>query len=203
MRILSAGNLVRKWGSFAIAEGENGDPMALFGPRALDFDLEGNLVVADAGNKRILIFTANGDYVTQVGGGGVVAGRFDEPTGVGVDPTDGSILVADAWNQRVQRFDNNLIFQSEFKVPGWYGRDVFQKPFISVASDGSIYTTDPATSQVVVFDRNGAVKFAFGGPGTGLNQFGLPTGIAVDRAGGNVVIADGGSNRVVVVPEQK
>ena len=83
------GNFLRKWGAFAIASGDGGDPNALFGPRGLAFDLDGNLVVADTGNKRIVRFRPTGEFVDQVGGGGVVAGRFEEPTDVGVDPTDG------------------------------------------------------------------------------------------------------------------
>ncbi len=40
----------------------------------------------------------------QIGGGGVIPGRFEEPTDVAVDPVDGSIYVADAWNRRIQKF---------------------------------------------------------------------------------------------------
>ena len=197
-----AGNFLRKWGAFAIAQGDVGDPNALFGPRGMTIDLDGNLVVADTGNKRIVRFRPTGEYVDQVGGGGVIAGRFEEPSDVTVDPTDGSLLVADAWNNRVQRFASDMQFQDEFPVPGWLGRDIFQKPYLAVAADGTIYTTDPATSQVVAFERDGKVKLAFGGTGPALNQMGLPNGIAVDLVGRNVIVADGGNNRVMVFPEQ-
>ena len=65
--------------------------------------------------------TPNGEFVNQVGGGGVVAGRFEEPTDVAVDPTDGSILVADAWNQRIQRLGADLAFQAEYRGAGLGG----------------------------------------------------------------------------------
>lgn len=197
----AAGNFLRKWGTFAIAQAEGGDPNSLFGPRGLAFDLDGNLVVADTGNKRIIRFTSSGEYVDQVGGGGVVAGRFEEPTDVAVDPTDGSILVADAWNQRVQRLGSDLRYQSEFAVPGWAGRDIYQKPYLAVAADGTIYTTDPGTAQVVTFDRDGKVRSAFGGPGTEATQIGMPNGIAIDLAGASVLVADGVNNRIMVFPE--
>jgi uncharacterized protein (TIGR03663 family) len=194
------GAFQRRWGTFAIAGGEGGDPNALFGPRGLAFDLAGNLVVADTGNKRIVRYGPAGEYVDQVGAGGVVAGRFEEPTDVGVDPTNGTILVADSWNGRIQRFGPDLAYQSEFAVPGWAGRDIYQKPSLAVGVDGTIYATDPATSQVVAYDPAGQVKLAFGGSGTGANQMGLPNGIRVDLGGTSLVVADGGNSRVMVFP---
>ncbi|MCX7669744.1 MAG: NHL repeat-containing protein, partial [Anaerolineae bacterium] len=195
------GRFLRKWGVFATTGGELGDPYALFGPRGLAIDLEGNLLVADTGNKRILKFTPNGELIKQVGGGGVIAGRFEEPTAVAVDPTDGSVLVADAWNSRIQRLSSNLEYLAEFPTPGWAGRDVFQKPYLTVPADGTIYATDPATALVMVFDRNGAVLAAFGGPGSDLSRIGQPNGIAADLANRLILVTDGVYNRVMVFPE--
>ncbi|MFO7631657.1 MAG: TIGR03663 family protein [Caldilinea sp.] len=195
------GRFLRKWGSFATTNGELGEPMALFGPRGLAIDLDGNLLVADTGNKRILNFTPAGELIKQIGGGGVIAGRFEEPTDVTVDPTDGAILVADAWNGRIQRFRPDLEYTGEFAVPGWAGREVFQKPYLTAAADGSIYATDPATALVMVFDRDGNVRAAFGGPGTDSSHLGQPNGIAADLANRVVVVTDGGNNRVMVFPE--
>jgi len=197
----SQGNFLRKWGVFATTNGELGDPNALFGPRGMTITLDGSLAVADTGNKRIVVYRPSGELVNQMGGGGVVPGRFEEPTDVKVDPTDGSLLVADAWNQRVQRFSADLQFLAEFPVPGWAGRDVVQKPGLTVTAGGDIYVTDPATFFVIGFDRSGAVRGAFGGSGAELTQFGLPNGIAADLAGGTLVVADGGGNRVMVFPE--
>lgn len=195
------GRFLRKWGVFATTNGDLGDPNSLFGPRGIAIDLDGNLLVADTGNKRILRFSPTGETLGQVGGGGVIAGRFEEPTDVKVDPTDGTIVVADAWNGRIQRFSPLLEYAGEFAVPGWAGRDVFQKPYLTVARDGTIYATDPATALVMVFARDGTVKAAFGGPGTDESHLGLPNGIAADLVAGQVIVADGGNNRVMVFPE--
>jgi DNA-binding beta-propeller fold protein YncE len=94
-----------------------------------------------------------------------------------------------------------LEYLSEFAVPGWSGRDVFQKPYLAVTADGSIYATDPATALVMVFDRDGNVRAAFGGPGIDSSKLGQPNGIAADLAAGALVVADGGNNRVLVFPE--
>ncbi len=192
------GNFLRKWGQFATTDGDLGDAYALFGPRGLAIDLDGNLVVADTGNKRILVYTPDGEALRQIGGGGVVAGRFDEPTDVAVDPTNGTILVADAWNQRIQRFSSELEFQGEYPVPGWTGRDIYQKPFLDVGADGVIYVGDPASGQIIAFNGDGSVKYVFGGIGETLNRIGLPNGLAADLAAQQLLVADGGNNRVMV-----
>ncbi|MBW7882219.1 MAG: SMP-30/gluconolactonase/LRE family protein [Caldilineaceae bacterium] len=197
------GNLLRKWGIFATTNAELGDPNALFGPRGLAIDLDGNLLVADTGNKRILKFTPGGELIEQIGGGGVIAGRFEEPTDVTVDPTDGSYLVADSWNGRVQRFSTEMDYLGEFLVPGWSGREVSQKPFLTVLADGAIYATDPATALIIVFNRDGTVRGAFGGSGVDANRIGLANGITADLSAAAVVVADAGNNRVMVFPEVK
>ena len=86
-------------------------------------------------------------------------------------------------------------------MTGWAGRDVLQKPGLTVTASGDIYVTDPATFFVIGFDRSGVVRGAFGGSGSEPTQFGLPNGIAADLAGGVLVVADGGNNRVMVFPE--
>jgi DNA-binding beta-propeller fold protein YncE len=194
----SEGEFLRKWGVFNTTNGELGDPNSLFGPRGLAVDLDGNLVVADTGNKRILRYSPAGAFVDQVGGGGVIAGRFDEPTSVAVDPTDGSILVADAWNRRIQRFDTALAFVAEWAVPGWESQEIFHKPSLTVVANGDVYATDPQIYRVFVFDREGTIKATFGRFGAEANQFGLPNGIAADLPGSSVVVADADNNRVMV-----
>lgn len=195
------GRFLRKWGRFAATNGELGDPLSFFGPRGLAIDLNGNLLIADTGNKRILHYTPTGEFIRQIGGGGVVAGRFEEPTAVTVDPTDGTVLVADAWNGRIQRFTPTLEVLAEFAVPGWAGRDVFQKPYLAVSAQGTLYATDPATALVMVFDRDGAVQAAFGGPGADPSNLSQPNGIVFDPAGGLLLVADGGSGRILAFPE--
>jgi DNA-binding beta-propeller fold protein YncE len=197
----SQGNFLRKWGAFATTNGELGDARALRPPRHDDHAGWQPGCGRHGQQARRALYRPSGEFVNQMGGGGVVAGRFEEPTDVKVDPTDGSLLVADAWNQRVQRFSPDLQFLAEFPVPGWAGRDVLQKPGLTVTAAGDIYVTDPATFFVIGFDRSGAVRGAFGGAGSEPTQFGLPNGIAADLAGGLLVVADGGNSRVMEFSE--
>lgn len=195
------GKFLRKWGYFNSAGDDLADANALYGPRGINFDLAGNLVVADTGNKRIVRYKPDGTFVDQVGGGGVVAGRFDEPTGVATDPRDGSILVADAWNKRIQRFDDKLTFLAEYPVPSWESREIYHKPGIAVTTSGDIYVTDPQFYRVFVLGPDGAMKAMFGRYGSGANQFGMPNGIAADLPGNAVIVADADNNRVMEMPD--
>jgi DNA-binding beta-propeller fold protein YncE len=191
------GNFLRKWGNFNTTNGELGDHNALFGPRGIAIDLTGNVVIADTGNKRIIRYLPTGELVSQFGGGGVIEGRFDEPTDVAIDPTDGSLLVADAWNRRIQKFAADNAFVAEWPVPGWESKDIFAKPSLVVAADGAVYATDPSFYRVFVYNRDGQVIATFGRFGTEADRFGYPNGIAADLPGGSVLVADADNARIM------
>lgn len=194
------GNFVRKWGYFNGTNGELGDPYALFGPRGIAVDGQGNLLVADTGNKRILQFTPEGQLVNQVGGGGVILGRFEEPTDVAVDPTDGSVYVADAWNQRIQKLGPDLAALAEWPTYSWQSTDRYHKPYLAVDGSGHVYASDPSMYRVFVYDRDGQLVASFGNFGTEINRFGLPNGLAVDPTTDQVLVADADNQRVMLFP---
>ena len=194
------GRFLRRWGYFNTTDGELGDPYAMFGPRGLDVDSAGNVLVADTGNKRILRFTPEGESVSQVGGGGVILGRFEEPTSVSVDPASGAVFVADNWNRRIQKLDADLTPLAEWPVPGWQSREIYHKPFVAASANGDVYVTDPESYRVIVYDGSGQLKATFGDYGTEADRFGLPNGIAVDEVAGTILIADADNNRVMVMP---
>ena len=199
IQVFSAdGEFLRKWGIFNTTDGELGDPYALFGPRGIAIDLDGNLLVADTGNKRILQFTPDGELLRQVGGGGVLLGRFEEPTDVAVDPRDGSIFVADAWNRRIQKLSPALEPVAEWPVSSWGSQHLYNKPYLAVTGAGDVYATDPENFRVLVFNSAGGVKGAFGSFGTEMNRFGLPNGIAWDGVAGMILVADADNQRVQV-----
>ncbi len=192
-----AGNFVTKWGVFNTTGGELTDPLALFGPRGLAIGTDGHLLVADTGNKRILKFTVDGQVVQQIGGGGVVGGRFEEPVGIAVSPVDGSVFVADTWNRRVQKLSPALEFMAEWPVPGWDSQDIGAKPYLAVTTSGDLYVTDPQGYRLLVYNQNGEIKAAFGSLGQAVNQVDLPTGVAFDPSTNLLLVADANNNRVL------
>lgn len=194
----SQGNFLRKWGVFNIIDGDNRDPYSLFGPRGIAIGLNGNLLVADTGNKRIVEYTPSGEYVNQVGGGGVVLGRFEEPVDVAVDPRTGAVYVADIWNRRIQMLTPALEAIEEWSVPTWESKDIWDKAYLAVDADGTVYASDPQFAQVFIFTADGTLQASFGKYGSELNRFAKPTGLAIDPLDNSLLVADVDNNRVMV-----
>ncbi len=192
------GNFLRKWGAFSTITEDNRDPYALFGPRGMAVTPAGNLLVADTGNKRILEFSPLGEFIRQVGQGGIILGHFEEPVDVAIHPPTGNVLVSDAWNRRIQVLSAELAPLYEWLIPTWESQDIWDKPFIAAGADGTVYATDPEFAQVYVISSGGVVNASFGGYGFELNRFAKPTGIAVDPLTGELLIADADNNRVLV-----
>jgi uncharacterized protein (TIGR03663 family) len=214
------GTFLRSWGAFATTGGEAiGSPGGFWGPRAVAIDAAGHVYVTDTGNKRVQVFDAQGNFLTQVGGGGVVEGRFDEPVGLAITPRDdgqpgGTLYVADTWNRRIQKLDvavdellsgsgegRELIisFVKEWPVEGWNSQSVVNKPFLAVDSTGTVYASDPEGFRVLAWDSEGQFKATFGLYGNDAQSFALPNGIAIGPDD-LVYVADADNHRVMVFP---
>jgi len=193
------GNFAAMWGVFQSTNGELTQPGAMYGPRAIAVGQDGLVYVMDTGNKRVQSFKADGTFVGQYGGGGVVDGKFDEPVGLAQDGS-GNWYVTDTWNHRVQKFDAGWNYVGQWAVNGWGSQSVVNKPYLAVdAKRGLVYTTDPEGYRVLVFGTDGSFKGTWGQFGQEANTFTLPTGIAV-AADGKVYVADGGSQRIMIFP---
>jgi len=176
------GGFVTKWGALGQMPSASDGEQLFYGPRDLVIDNQGRLFVSDTGNKRIMVFKSDGTYVAQWGGGGLIAGSFEEPVGLALD-SDGDLYVADTWNRRVQFFGPGYNYIREWPVEGWFGTNVTNKPYIDVDSQGRAYVTDPEAFRVYVFDNQGTVVATFGRYGYESDAFTMPTGIAIDPVG--------------------
>ncbi len=198
-KFTSEGQFVKKWGVFGSTGGELGESNLFYGPRSLAIGRDGNLAVMDTGNKRIQVFTPNGDFITQWGGGGVVDGRLDEPVGLGQD-ADGNWYVTDTWNKRIQKFDEAFNYVAQWPVSGWGSQSVVNKPALAVDSARKlVYAVDPENYRVLAFGTDGAFKATWGLYGVDAESFTLPTGIAVGPDG-KIYVADGDAHRIMVFP---
>jgi DNA-binding beta-propeller fold protein YncE len=153
----------------------------------------------DTGNKRVQAFAPNGEFVAQYGGSGVVEGRFDEPVGLGQDGA-GNWYVADTWNRRIQVFDPQFNYRTQWPVDAWASQSVVNKPALSVdLARNVVYAVDPENYRVLAFNADGTFRATFGQFGDDAMSFMLPTGIAVG-SDGNVVVADGDGHRIMIFP---
>ena len=161
-------------------------------PEAVAVDAAGNLVIADTGNARIRVVAesagsfygqamAAGHIYTVAGtgtagyngdGGPATSAWLEHPYDVLVDGA-GNLVIADSFNDRVR-----VVAEQTGTL---YGRAMTAGHIYTVAGDGhGTYSGD-------------------GGPAVSASLHG-PSGVALDGAG-NLVIADGGNNRIRVVAE--
>lgn len=100
---------------------------------------DGNLYIADTGNKRILVISQTGELIKEIGNKKV----FNTPTGVFVDE-ELNVYVADERKGKVFRFNKNgdLDITYEKPVHPMFGENMTFKPSkVVVDSRGTLYIT--------------------------------------------------------------
>ena len=194
------GRFAGKWGRFGNAPvgeiAEPGKDLLFYGPRGVAAGFDGEVVVADTGNKRLVVLSPAGDLRHTLGSGGVGPDHFDEPVGLATDDND-TLLVADSWNQRVKRIDRRYLTLATWRVPGWLSEAVLDKPYLAVDGAGTIYAGDPEGGRVWVFEASGRLSATLSLPPTEGGKP-RPVGLAVDRVAGELLVVDQAGNRVLV-----
>ena len=135
----------------------------------------------------------------NIGAFGQGDGQFREPAGI--TKLNGSLLIVDRRNQRVQRFTTGLTFEYAFKkILYEYGDNATMESPLSIAADerGAIYVLDSGPSVIYHFDSYGRYINTIGRFGAFGTKFNGPTGIAVDL-NGLIYVADFGNNRILVL----
>jgi uncharacterized protein (TIGR03663 family) len=174
-------------------------PDVFYGPRDVVVDGEGRVYVSDTGNKRIQVFAPYEDldpdlnYLTSLGGPGIIEGRLDEPVGLAIG-ADGLLYVADTWNRRVQVLTLEGTFVRQWPMGGWESQSPANKPYLADDGAGRIYVSDPEGMRVVVFDAQGTPLVAL--KGAGESFFRLPVGVLVDGEG-RLWVSDAAGDRVL------
>ncbi|MBK8466942.1 MAG: SMP-30/gluconolactonase/LRE family protein [Chloracidobacterium sp.] len=125
------------------------------------------------------------------GGEGNSPGKFQKPRGITADDK-GSFYVADAGNNRIQKFDVDGKFVAVFGDPGEREGKIKEPNGVATDDEGNIYVTDAGNHKLLKYNPDGTFAKEFMGPDTG---FYGPRDVAVGQ-NKQVYIIDQGRTRV-------
>ena len=169
-------------------------PGGAFYPNYLALDSSNNLYATDASSNRVVKWTGNGTYLTQLGSSGTNNGQFYYPGGIAVDSSN-DVYVADSSNGRIEKFDSNGNYLTQWGSWGTHDGQFRDPEGIAVDSSNQVYVADSSNCRIEKFDRNGNYLSQWGSLGTGNGQFWYPDGVAVDSSN-QVYVVDDNNSRV-------
>jgi DNA-binding beta-propeller fold protein YncE len=155
----------------------------------------GRLYVVDTGEHKLKIYDYAGTLLKTVPDEDAQF-QFHYPTFASA-ASDGTILIADALNYKIRRFDidGNLI--SSFGYEG-DGPGAFSRPKgIATDIDSHVYVVDNLFDNFQIFDTSGQVLLAVGTGGREIGQFWSPSGICI--VGDTIYVADTYNDRIQVL----
>ncbi|MCC7261379.1 MAG: choice-of-anchor D domain-containing protein [Candidatus Latescibacteria bacterium] len=190
-------------------------------PKALSVDRQGRILVADYGQRRVVVVQDQGSPLPLAGngllrasgeGGPALNASLYQPFGLAYD-LQGNLYIADRRNHLVRRVRPDGIIErvAGTGLPGFGGEGeparaalLNQPAGLAFDGQGNLYIADSANHRVRKLDRSGNLLTV---AGTGLPGFGgeggparlalldQPMGRACD-AQGNLYIADSGNHRI-------
>ncbi|NDD28433.1 MAG: hypothetical protein EB084_09240 [Proteobacteria bacterium] len=141
VQILDAdGVAVGQFGTYGTGDGQ------FLSPNCIDVGSNDCLYVSDAAAHRVQAFSLNGEFKFSFGGFGLTGSNLNGPMGVAV--IEQEVYVVDTGNGRVQVYTLRGAY-----LRGIGGVEVLSYPYdVEVATDGTVYVSDPATAQVILFN---------------------------------------------------
>ncbi|HEX6031229.1 MAG TPA: hypothetical protein VFY90_07340, partial [Tepidiformaceae bacterium] len=117
-------------------------------------------------------------------------GQFDEPVGLAF-ASDGTAFVADMYNSRVVMLDVQGNVVGQFKVDGWGGREVPNKPYLEPLRDGRVAVSLPGSDRVRIYRRDGTVSGEISAEDPVKQPYGM-----LETADAKLWVVEGGSGRI-------
>lgn len=198
---------------------------SFFIPIDLDFDLSGNLLIADGGNNRVYRLDQRTNLINTLAGSGeafepgsfsgdggpATNAKFNFLTAIAVDRT-GNIYIADTSNHRIRRVDNSGIVNTiagdgfvgefgsgRFRGDGGSALDAsFNFPIgLALDSDGNLYVGDSQNYRIRRIDLAGTINTIAGSGSFGFSGDG-GSALAADMIIPNFVQIDGSGSIYIV-----
>ena len=183
-----AGKKVRSFSTKGAKEGQ------FTHPRGVAITNDEHILVSD--DHRLQKLTTDGACVKSVGSSESGSGRLQlyTPAGITVHPTTGQILVADGGNNRIQVFNNDLIF-SHTITP--IGNKSFNNPFdVALDNEGYLYVAEHWSHCITKLTSEGQYIKRFGSIGSAHGQLFYPSSLTISN--NLVYVSECGNNRVSI-----
>jgi DNA-binding beta-propeller fold protein YncE len=162
----------------------------------IDVDADGNVYVVDVGNHTVHVFGADGQWRFDVGSAALFPG---DARGLVVDDAHDRLYVANSQVGTIEVFDLAGTHLSTIGALGHADGEFLDGPRqLTVTPDGHVWGADYAARRVEEFTAAGAFVQSFPDPPQPPDPAGLaaPRGVAVDRATGDILVADNWNQRV-------
>ena len=142
-------------------------------PTDVAWDAAGNIYVADGyGNSRIAKFDRNGKYLKSWGSRGSAPGQFNIPHTLAID-AQGNVYVGDRANNRIQVFDGEGTFKTQFvNVGAPSAICITPGPSQYLYASNSNPSTSMDNGEIYKMTLDGRIVGKFGAAGKLLKEFG-------------------------------
>jgi len=162
-------------------------------PKYLALDAAGRVYVSDTGNHRVQVFSKSGGFLYEIGKSEGVL----NPQGITVCDSrekysgyrEDYIYLIDGNFNRLKKMDFSGSLFRTVRVDRAVGKKVF---LTTLEQDyyGNVYVVDNKNSQIHKFSPDLFYIVSYGGPGTEDYRFDSPTGIAIYKHFGQVLVSD-------------
>lgn len=159
------------------------------------------VLVADASNSTLQVFTPLGVYLSTAATQGATDGLLDAPSALLLGQ-GGKVFLSDTNNNRVQLFKAaDASFDKVLDYAPADGGPLLAPDGLAEDFRGRLYVSDTGNHRVVVFDSSGKFLFHFGADGALTVEFSIasgPRGMALDQTTGYLYVCDPGNHRIAV-----
>jgi DNA-binding beta-propeller fold protein YncE len=166
-------------------------------PINIVIDEDGRRYVTDTLHRRVMIYDADGRYVSAFGDP-----EDWKPSGIAL--FEDRLYVSDVENGRVLVLDRESGEElQQIGRPGSGEGELVFPTNVALDSQGNLYVSDTGNARVAEFDAEGGFVRHIGSLGRGLGQLVRPKGVALDREGRIYIVDAAFQNLQIFDPEGK
>jgi DNA-binding beta-propeller fold protein YncE len=167
------------------------------GPSGLTVDRYGRLLVADTHFYRVLVYSADGRILFQIGDGvqGSTPGRFGYPTDVVIDHAGNFYVSEYGENDRIQVFSPDGKWLRQWGGHGYEPGEFLKPRALAIDEHDRLFVADSCNHRIQVFDTQGKLLNSWGSRGDGPGQMNYPYDLAISRDG-YLYVCEYANNRV-------